>query len=85
MDIADVFLDRIDDIVLPRIEFASFNLQTVRVAKEGANLSELPEMYRSLWMVQDVQSYAKESFDPQKVKAASLMTNSFNKDIIRLD
>ena len=85
MDIADVFLDRIDDIVLPHIDFASFKLQTVRVARENANLSELPEMYRSLSMAQDVHPHARETFDPQTVKTAALLTNSFNKGIIRLD
>ncbi len=85
MDIADVFLDRIDEIVFPHIEFASFKLQAVRVAKENANLSELPETYRSLSRAQDVHPNARETFDPQTVKAAALLTNSFNKDIIRLD
>ena len=85
MDIADVFLNRIDDIVFPRIEFASFNLQAVRVPKENVKLSELPRMYDSLFTSEDVHSYARETFDPQRVKMAAMMTNSFNKGIIRLD
>ena len=71
MDIADVFLDRIDEIVFPRIEFASFNLQAVRVAKENAKLSELPKMYHSAFMAQNVHTHTQETFDTQKVKMAS--------------
>jgi len=84
MDIADVFLDRIDEIVLPCIEFSSFNLQAVRIPKGHTKLSELPDLYRSAFMDQDVRTHALETFDPQSVRSAAMLTNSFNKDIIRL-
>lgn len=58
-------------------------IASLRVARENANLSELPETYHSLSMAQDVHPHARETFDPQTIKAAALLTNSFNKDSIR--
>ena len=59
--------------------------QTAQVPKENVKWAELSEMYYSLFTAQDAHSYIRETFDSQKVKMAAKMTNSFNKDIIRLD